>query len=78
MAAQTARTQMWHEPESGSTIYLRPAGGNSGYTVKLQTEALPSQSDYLRETYCPDILFAAERVMWLMENVVPGQWVKVS
>ena len=65
---------MWIEDKSKSVIRLRPVlGGGEGFDVKLQT-TLPVSPDYQREAYSPDILFAAERVRWLMENVVPGSW----
>jgi len=67
-------SKMWIEDKSKSVIYLRPVlGGGHGFNVKLQT-ALPVAPDYAREAYSPDILFAAERVCWLMENIVPGDW----
>jgi hypothetical protein len=67
-------SKIWHEAKSGSFITLRPVlGGGRGFDVKLQTR-LPVGPDYKREAYSPDILFAAERVCWLMENIVPGEW----
>lgn len=72
--AKVAPSKMWVEDKSKATITLHPVlGGGKGFNVKLHT-ALPVSPDYKRETYSPDILFAAERVIWLMENVVPGDW----
>lgn len=70
----TPDTRMWFEAASGSTIYLRPVlGGGQGFNVKLQTSQ-PVGPDYLRETYCPNALFALERVEWIQANLVRGDW----
>ena len=67
-------TRMWFEATSKSVIYMRPVlGGGEGFNVQLHTDR-PVGRDYLREVYCPDVLFAAERVAWIMANLVQGDW----
>jgi hypothetical protein len=68
---------MWTELD-GSVIYLRPIiGGGHGFHVKLATSRVVGR-DYLREAYSPNLLFAAERVIWLMTELVPGKWTRVA
>jgi hypothetical protein len=74
MTTSTAiATERWFEPESKSFIVMSPIqGGGTGFNVELRT-TLPVGREITRRVYAETILFAAERVAWLMEQV-PGVW----
>jgi hypothetical protein len=74
--ADSLPTQMWFEEEHRSIITITPVqGGGTGFDVRVTTNQ-PAPKDYLRPRYCSSIIDAAERVLWLQTEVLPGTWKK--
>jgi hypothetical protein len=58
---------------------LPPGEGGHGYHVQLHTTRTDIGSDYKRRTYHSDIIDAAKRAAWLMEDLAGGNsWSRVS
>lgn len=75
--ASTNEREMWFNKDGKAFIWLRPiSGGGSGWNVELQTRER-SLRDFARETYHPDLVWAADRVAYLM-GLVPGEWVRIT